>query len=212
MTRFFSGTIDTPPVRAGMFGRSLYPLNQISNVAAQLTQVPPTMAQPNPLADTALPPSIANPGDVSPVGPSDNNAFTYNDATKACYGFARGLAGNTALYGKQGAFGIVRPNTAAIIPYQFGQSHKAGLMPYVPDISGQLTSSDGTRSSWFRGITDVIDGKSPDVGIPVRDAMQRRWPGQLIIEVPGGQDVGSSAPVVLKNYPFGLHCPTGTGL
>lgn len=94
---------------------------------------------------------------------------------------------------------------------QFDRSRKAALTPYVKQISGQLTSSDGRRSSWFRGITDVIDGKSPDRGIPVRDALQRRFPGQLIIEVPGGRDVGKDAPVVLRNYPFGLQWPNRNG-
>jgi hypothetical protein len=111
-----------------------------------------------------------------------------------------------------GAFSTVQPNTAAIIPYQFGGSRKADLRPYVGSINGRLTGVVGGRTvtSTFNGITDVIDGASPIPGVPVRDALQQLFPNQLIIEVTGGADVGSNASVVLNNYPANLPCPTGT--
>jgi hypothetical protein len=106
----------------------------------------------------------------------------------------------------------VTPNTAAIIPFQFGGSRKANLRPYVGSIGGQLTGIVGGRTvtSTFSSITDVIEGSSPIPGVPVRDALQQLFPGQLIVEVAGGADVGSNASVVLKNYPASLPCPSGT--
>jgi RHS repeat-associated protein len=135
-----------------------------------------------------------------------------NNGTKTCVGTARGLAGNTRLYGKTGAFGIVRPNTAAIIPSQFGVSRKAQLRPYVGSISGTLTGLVGGRTvtSTFNRVTDVIDGVSPIPGVPVRDALQVLFPNQFIVEVTGGTDVGPNASVTLNNYPSNLACPAGT--
>lgn len=154
-------------LRPGMFGQRLFRLNQIAGAARDQFSAPAgsvaSTAARNGRASAAIAPGVAGMfSDLAPQdGSSADSTFTYTDPLKACYGFARGLAGNTKLYGKKGAFDIVRPNSAAIIPYQFDRSRKAALTPYVKQISGQLTSSDGSRSSWFRGITDVIDGKSP---------------------------------------------------
>lgn len=205
-------------LRPGMFGQRAFRVNQIPDAARRLLSAQagtiPFTVPGNAGSLVGLTPSLDDrfSRPAPSEGPSTGDVFSYTDPLKTCYGFARGLAGNTRLYGKMGAFDIVQPNTAAIIPYQFDQSRKAALAPYVKRISGQLTSRDGKRSSWFRGITDVIDGTSPIPGVPVRDALQRLSPGQLIIEVPGGQDVGKAAPVVLRNYPSGLRCPAGTGL
>jgi len=200
--------------RSGIFGQRISRLHQIAEATRAAASLTGTSAQLGALGTAILPPPEGgDPRASSALATSPTvGPFTYSAPLKTCYGFARGLAGNTRLYGKAGAFATVRPNTAAIIPYQFDQSRKAALRPYVSNISGELLSQDGARSSRFHGITDVIDGKSPDKNLFVRDAMQKRFPGQLIIEVPGGQDVGSGASIALRNYPFALRCPTGTGI
>lgn len=132
-----------------------------------------------------------------------------NKTTKTCSGSARGLQGNSRLYGHQGAFKgtTVQPFTAAIIPSQFGVS-RAQLQPYIGQISGGL--SNGRTTTHFNSISDVIGGESPIRGMNVRDAFQQLFPGQFIVEITGGQDVGPNAAVVLMNYPADLPCPTGT--
>ncbi len=82
------------------------------------------------------------------------------------------------------------------------------MQPYIGQISGGL--SNGRTTTHFNSISDVIGGESPIPGVPVRDALQQLNPGQFIVEIPGGQDVGSNAAVVLMNYPSDLPCPTGT--
>ncbi len=48
---------------------------------------------------------------------SDFSSAPANNApTKTCTGTARGLQGNSSLYGRPGSFGVVLPNSAAIIP------------------------------------------------------------------------------------------------
>ena len=133
--------------------------------------------------------------------------------TKTCSGRARGLQGNSNLYGREGAFAgvTVQPRTAAIIPSQFGLT-KSQLRPYLGRITGALAGyvNSKLRVTSFVGISDVIGGESPIPGIPVRDALQQLYPGQFIVEIPGGVDVGANAVVVLKNYPAELSCPVGT--
>jgi RHS repeat-associated protein len=122
-----------------------------------------------------------------------------------CVGKGRGLKGNPKLAGKQGGIPgqTVRIGSAAIIPQQFGFSSGAALAPQASQISGTI----GTAQ--FSGVTDVIGGKSPVPGVNVRQYLQGRFPGQLIIEVPGASDQGANAPVEI-NVPPGVSCPTGT--
>lgn len=210
------GTPVAAPPRAGMFGQKMFRMNQIGRAAPGTSSISDDSTLSGSFGASPGPGFPALGSELSSLDPAAQSPsaelFTHPDPIKECYGFARGLAGNTRLYGKMGAFDVVRPNTAAVIPYQFGGSRKADLKPYVRDISGQLVSSDGKSTSWFHGLTDVIDGRSPDKDIPVRDALQRRSPGQFIVEIPGGVDVGQNASVVLRHYPFILPCPTGTGL
>jgi len=109
------------------------------------------------------------------------------------------LKGNSRLIGKKGGFGIpVTAGSAAVIPSQWGG--KAQLRPYLGDIDGTC----GTAS--FKGITDVIGS---DVVPKVRDVLQNRYPGLLILELPSlPNDIG--AVKVEINVPFSFPCPTGT--
>jgi RHS repeat-associated protein len=135
--------------------------------------------------------------------------------TKTCIGSSRGLAGNTLLFGRTGRFGTIRPNTAAIIPRQFGyKSDVAGrdaIYPFAADINGVLrgTVSGKAVTSFFDSVTDVIGGKSPIPGLNVRDFLMRQNPNKFIVEVTGGRDVGPNASVTLTVSMF-LSCPAGT--
>jgi len=124
------------------------------------------------------------------------------------------LEGNINLYNKRGSFDTVQANTAAIIPRQFGYltdvSGRTNMMGYVSLISGVLTTTvDGAYNTvTFSSVTDVIGGKSPIPGKPVRDALIYLNPGRFIVEVPGGTDLGIATAVII--IPNGTSCPTGT--
>jgi hypothetical protein len=90
-----------------------------------------------------------------------------------------------------------------VIPQQFGVSSGTALGPYASSIYGKIGNAS------FSGITDVMGGKSPIPGVNVRTAMQRLFPGQLILEIPGATDQGANAAVTIF-VPQGLGCPTGT--
>lgn len=90
-----------------------------------------------------------------------------------------------------------------MIPQQFGFSSGVGLAPYASYIHGTIGNAQ------FSGITDVVGGKSPIPGVNVRTALQRLFPKQLILEIPGAADQGARAPVSIS-VPRGVKCPTGT--
>ncbi len=98
-----------------------------------------------------------------------------------CTGSARVLQGNPDLVGKIGGFGVpVTAGSAAVIPGQWGG--KAELRPYL----GQISGTAGGVS--FSGITDVIGS---NVVPNVRDVLQNRNPGILILELPSStSDLG----------------------
>jgi hypothetical protein len=129
------------------------------------------------------------------------------ETQKKCSGTARVLKGNDKLFGKSGAFGVaVTSGSAAVIPSQWG-TNKAGLRPYLSKVCG----SCGERRI-FTGITDVIGGKvpkNPCKASNVRDALECLNPGALIIEVPGGSDLGTTNINIV--IPKAMSCPTGTG-
>jgi len=121
-----------------------------------------------------------------------------------CSGYCRILGGNPNTIGSQGGFpGVaVSSGSAAVIPSQWATS-KGALTPYIGNISATVGGKE-----LFVGITDVIGGKSPIPGMNVRDALEYLNPGNLIIELPGGQDMGT-LPIEVK-VPNGMSCPAGT--
>jgi RHS repeat-associated protein len=135
-------------------------------------------------------------------------------ATITCTGRARVLQGNSSLVGRRGSFGVVGLNTAAIIPRQFMFATdvlgRAAMMPYVNQISGTIngTLNGLPFSESFSSVTDVIGGRSPIPGVPVRDALMFLNQMLFIIEVPGGRDLGTASIVI--TIPAGLQCPIGT--
>lgn len=148
-------------------------------------------------------------GGGSGGGGGGSNSKPQGDQDKqtptVCTGVGRGLSGNTSLVGRQGGIPgqTVQPNTAAVIPQQFGVPGGAALAPYAPNINGTIGQAP------FSAVTDVIGGKSPIPGVPVRTALQQLFPGQLILEIPGASDQGANAPVTIT-VPPGVGCPTGT--
>ncbi len=122
---------------------------------------------------------------------------------------ARILQGNPATIGKIGGFPgqPVTAGGAAVIPDQWGG--KARLRPNLGDISGQFQGAGG-QAVTFDGVSDVIGGKSPVPGMNVRDALQQRYPGDLIIELPGApKDYGTMTGSV--RVPAGMICPVPAG-
>jgi hypothetical protein len=125
--------------------------------------------------------------------------------TKTCIGKARILKGNAKLIGKQGAFPntSIASNTAAVIPGQFGFPAAAQMAPYISQITG--STSNGLV---INGVSDVIGGKSPTPGVPVRDALQQIYPGLLILELPSAATDPGVVDITLT-IPDALNCPTG---
>jgi hypothetical protein len=74
------------------------------------------------------------------------------------------------------------------------------------DISGLI--GEGDQQVYFSNVSDVIGG-APINGMNVRDYLQMRYPGKLILEMPGlNVDLGIQ-PVRLL-VPVDVPCPTGT--
>ncbi|MGH7592656.1 MAG: RHS repeat-associated core domain-containing protein [Gemmatimonadales bacterium] len=131
------------------------------------------------------------------------------DSTKKCSGLARVLKGNAATIGQPGGFGdVVTSGGAAIAPEQWGG--KAAARGIRNSVSGEFPSA-GTS---FQGIVDVIGGTrrprgfSPQNG-SVRTALMARYPGKLLIELPGASKDNGITTVVLT-IPAGKSCPAGT--
>jgi RHS repeat-associated protein len=141
---------------------------------------------------------------TDPFGPGGGPALI------TCKGVGRGLAGNARLNGKPGAIpGVkVRLGTAAVIPGQFGLADNgAALAQYARYISGTIGNAN------FSSVTDVVGGGRVK-GFPnvkVREGLQLKYPGLLIIEIPGAKDQGVSGSPVTIMVPAGLGCPVGTG-
>jgi hypothetical protein len=145
-----------------------------------------------------------NNGDSTPSTPSTPpNPQTATKPPRTCVGWARVLRGNPNHIGLPGAFpGIkVAAYSAAVIPAQWGG--KALLARHLQSINGDFVGG------CFRGVTEVIGGKSPLPGVAVRDALQFLYPGSLILELPSApQDLGVL--YVEISVPSDTSCPSGT--
>ena len=122
-----------------------------------------------------------------------------------CTGTARIVHGNEAYQGRSGAFGTtITSNTVAVAPEQWGG--RAALAPYINQVSGEIL---GDPSPYFQqsfsGITDVIGSAKI---AHVRQKLMQRYPGQLLLEFPGGIDLGTRQ--VTLQVPQALGCPQGT--
>ncbi len=149
---------------------------------------------------------ISGSRDYTPLAFPDNSGKTRNgtnnEEARNCTGRARILGGNPRTIGRTGGFGVpVERGSAAIIPGQFGTRAEVNQ-----NRSNITATSNG--QPLFNGATDVVGGRTPTPGVPVRDALQQLNPGELIIELPGGQDQGHQD--VNVDVPDNMSCPVGT--
>jgi RHS repeat-associated protein len=130
-----------------------------------------------------------------------------------CTGNAYVLKGNDAFLRKptNGAFGTrITPNSVAVVPRQWtGQPRwDTSFLSFGPNTFG--FASNGRQGLAFDGITDVVNHRElASNSLAAQDIIMARAPGQLILEVTGGQDLGVGAKVFLfTDNPRG--CPQGT--
>jgi hypothetical protein len=121
---------------------------------------------------------------------------------------ARVRQGNAATIGNAGGWSTpstgvnVAAGTAAVVTSQWGG--KGNLRPNIGNISA---TSNG--QPLFNGITDIVGGTSPILGMTAGNALMQLNPGTLIIELPSGQQDLGVVPIELT-IPAGLQCPIGT--
>jgi RHS repeat-associated protein len=145
---------------------------------------------------------------AQPPGPQKNTQV-------ACSGYAYVMRGNSNFLTKPhyGAFGaLITPNSIAIIPRQWSGTPQwnSAYKSFGPSTFGWAVSADGKKSLAFSGITDVINNLDiASNALAAQDIIMSRAPGDLVLEVTGGMDLGSSAKVLLfTDNPSG--CPAGT--
>ena len=116
-----------------------------------------------------------------------------------CFGTARILQGNAATIGHVGGLPpvTITGSGAAIIPSQWigGSPGQSGPYPTLAPWAGYIAGVSTTPGASFNGVVDVVGG-APPAGFPpdsnVRDDLVAKYPGQLIIELPGAsKDSGS---------------------
>jgi hypothetical protein len=132
------------------------------------------------------------------------NGTSPQSQTKTCNASARVLQGNPATVGRYGGIpGVkVQAGSAAVVPSEFGVPSGAQLGPYASQVSGYFPGTGVT----FQGVTDVIGGTyHPNFG-NVRAYLEFMNPGQVIIELPTGPDLGPNVPAVIT-VPAGTPCP-----
>ena len=143
-------------------------------------------------------PSVA-PGSAADPG----QGFKYCPPTPA-----RIMQGNRSNIGRAGGWGPSHPVTGfgtAVDTVQWGG--KGALRPYIDQISGTLT--DGTPL--FEGVSEVVGGHGEKIGgryydaAHVRQGIKDHYPGQLVLEIPNQNDMGTKS-VVLR-VPKALSCP-----
>jgi RHS repeat-associated protein len=133
----------------------------------------------------------------------------------ACTGYAYVMQGNPKFLTSphHGAFGsLITPNSVAVIPRQWSGTAQwnSSYRYFGPGTFGFASSADGRKSLSFSGITDVVDNRAiaPNA-LAAQDKIMSRAPGELVLEVTGGADLGKAAKVFLfTDNPHG--CPAGT--
>jgi hypothetical protein len=136
------------------------------------------------------------------------DAFGLCDDKKDCTGMARVLQGNPDTIGNPGGWSgqsvgniNVSGGTAAVVTSQWGG--KGNLRPNIGAVRATYNGQP-----LFNGISDIVGGKSPIPGMTAGEALMNLYPGDLIIELPSGQDLGV-VPIKLT-IPAALQCPSGT--
>jgi hypothetical protein len=171
----------------------------------------------SPITGSSLDPSaaMALSADATLVPSSTPSASSgAAEGSRTCSGSARVLRGNPALIGQLGAFSApyagniyVTPNSAAIIPSQWG-STRAFLRPFLSQITGTFP----LINAGFQGASDIIGGAPPTGFRPnsnVQADLMMLYRDHLILELPGAPyDYGITT--VVLTIPTSLSCPVGT--
>lgn len=92
------------------------------------------------------------------------------------------------------------------IPSQWGVTDKGRFRQFLGDISGVFPNANAA----FQGVSDIVGGKRDPMfpRLPVQQGLMAHYPGLLIIELPGGNDLGKTA--VRLSVPSAVGCPQGT--
>lgn len=147
------------------------------------------------------------------TGASGNAPSKAPPGTIHCSGTTRVLQGNSAQIGHPGGWSgssvgpiNVTGNGAAIIPSQWGVTNKGPFRQYLNQISGAFPSAGGG----FQGVSEIIGGApvSAYPNLPVQQGLMAMFPGNLILELPGGKDLGVTG--VTLTVPSAVGCPAGT--
>jgi hypothetical protein len=129
-----------------------------------------------------------------------------------CTGKAYVLAGNPANIDKTGFPGVTVTNgSAAVIPRQFTGQFTGG--PFMRAIGastfGTVTGLNGVTES-FNGLTQAVGSAQLGTALQAQNIIMARAPGQLVIEIVGGQDLGKGASITVNMPALGQGCPEGT--
>ena len=135
-----------------------------------------------------------------------------NNGRLTCKGKAYVMAGNPANIGQEGFPNTTVTNgSAAVIPRQFTGQLTGG--PFMRSIgagtSGSVTGVNGVTET-FSGLTQAIAMASMGTAQEVQNIIMARAPGQLVLEIVGGQDLGKDASVTINMPSLGQGCPVGT--
>ena len=173
---------------------------------------PPDPSEPILLPILSSAPNGGNGGGTAPIAPGPSKA---PPGMMHCSGTARVLQGNSAQIGHPGGWSgssvgpiNVTANGAAIIPSQWGVTNKGPFRQYLNQISGVFPNAGAS----FQGVSEIIGGApvSAFPNLPVQQGLMASYPGMLILELPGGQDLGVNGTAVTLTVPTAVGCPAGT--
>jgi RHS repeat-associated protein len=129
-----------------------------------------------------------------------------------CSGKAYVMAGNKRNVGKIGfPRTTVTNRSAAVVPSQWTGAQTGGpLMRAIGAAAfGTVRAPNGDRQ-YFQGITQPVGEASMGRASAVQSIIMARAPGQLVLEIVGGQHFGADSLVNLNLPNLGQGCPTGT--
>lgn len=76
---------------------------------------------------------------------------------------------------------------------------------------GTVTGANGVTLS-FNGLTQAVGFARLGSAQQVQSMIMARAPGQLVLEIVGGKDLGPGASVTINMPALGQGCPTGTSV
>ncbi len=187
---------------------SLYPNYEVRSSTVQVVEKGAGANEP---ASSHSPHSGASPGNNGPIT-RGTGAPTAAEANKKCLceGKARILEGVPNHIGKKGGFSgdsvgdvLIGPNSAAVDSGQWGG--KGTIRPFLNDIEIRTKEGEVLATS----VAEVIGNEFVPEGYnDIREYLKAKFPDTLLIELPGGTDMGVID--IQACVPAGLACPDGT--